>query len=97
MNIQFQTISDEAARHVAKVFDSAVRGILDKALGPDGWTLADVPNHGELREHANRAEVLWDGKLLATIHRHQRWEETTSPPGYRWTMTLVVQQHVEAG
>ena len=97
MNIVFQAIGNEAAREAAKVFDSAVRGSLDKALGPDGWTLADVPNHGELREHANRIDVRWDGKLLATIHRHQRWERTTSAPGCSWTMTLAVQQHVEAG
>ena len=97
MEMRFRTISNEAAREAAKVFDSAVRQVLDKALGADGWTLADVPNHGELRERANRVEVLWDGKLLATIHRHQRWEETRSGPGCRWTMTLAVQQHLEAG
>ena len=97
MNIQFQTISDEAARHAASAFDSAVRRVLNRALGAGNWTLRDVPIHGGLREHANRVEVLWDGKLLATIHRHQRWEETTSGPGCRWTMTLAVRQHVEAG
>jgi hypothetical protein len=97
MNIQFQTISNEAATEAAKVFDSAVRSVLDRALGAGNWTLRDVPNHGDLRQHGNRVEVFWDGRKLATIHRHQRWEETTSPPGCRWTMTLAVQQHVEAG
>jgi hypothetical protein len=97
MDIRFQTINNEAARATAKVYDSAVRGILDKALGAGNWTLSDVPIRGELREHANRVDVLWDGRKLATIHRHQRWEETTSAPGCRWTMTLSVRQHVEAG
>lgn len=95
MDLQFQAISDEAARHAASSFDSAVRRILNKALGAGNWTLRDVPIHGGLRQHGNRMEVFWDGRKLATIHRHQRWEETVSAPGCRWTMTLSVCQHVE--
>jgi len=103
MQIQFQTIGHEAARKAAMVFDSAVRGILDKTLGPDGWTLADVPNHGELREHASYTDLLWDGRLLATIHRSQLWEDVDDPAGdpsgrcIRWTLRLRVQMHVETG
>jgi len=95
MMMRWQAIGEEAARHVASSFDSAVRKILNRALGPGNWTLRDVPIHGELREHGNRVEVFWDGRKLATIHRHQRWEETVSSPGCRWTMMLSVCQHVE--
>jgi hypothetical protein len=95
MQIQFQTISNEAARHAASSLDSAVRRILNTALGHGNWTLSDVPIHGELRQYGNSLEVLWDGRKLATIHRHQRWEETVFAPGCRWTMTLSVCQHVE--
>jgi hypothetical protein len=95
MNIEFQTIIDEAARHAASSLDSAVLRILDKALGAGKWTLNGYILHGELREHGNSVEVFWDDRKLATIHRHQRWEETVSAPSCRWTMTLSVCQHVE--
>jgi hypothetical protein len=98
METLFQTIRDEAAKHAAECWDSAMLGILDKALGAGNWTLRDVQIHGVLHEHANRTEVLWDGKKLATIHRHQQWEETVfgvDSPGLRWTIRLSVCQHVE--
>ena len=101
MDLQFQSVVNRASSEAARVFDSAVREVLDKALGPNGWTLADIPRRGELRECPVFIDVLWDGRLLATIHRSQLWgnvnEPTGDPPGrcIRWTLRLRVQMHVE--
>ena len=99
---QFQslTIASRAAREAARVFDSKVRQVLDEAIGPDNWTLADVRNRGELRERPSFTDVLWDGKLLATIHRSQLWEYVDDPAGdpsgtcIRWTLNMRIQMHV---
>lgn len=100
MDFQFQSVGNRASSEAARVFDSVVREVLGEALGPNGWTLADVPKRGEFNESPAWVDVLWDGRLLARIHRCQLWEYVDDPAGdpsgrcIRWTLRLRVQQHV---
>jgi hypothetical protein len=88
------TQAREIGLQTAAAFEGIIIEVLDKALGAGNWALRDVPKHGELKEYPRFTEVLWDGRLLATIHRHQKWETTHSCARMKWSMTFAVQQHV---
>ena len=95
MDDLIRPIANQAAKRMAGLYDDIIRGILDKALGPDGWTMADVPQLGQILQNPEGVTwVVWDGRHLATIRLHEERKESTDPFTLRWERTYRVEQHV---
>jgi hypothetical protein len=85
----------KAALASARLYDDIIRSILDKALGPTGWTMADVPQLGQiLQDQKGVTRVFWDGRHLATIRQRDEMSETVEPMSMKWRRIYEVDYHV---
>jgi hypothetical protein len=83
-----KTAANALATQVNKIYDQAIRTVLDGALGLGNWTFADVASYGELRQFSAKTEIWWRGRLLGIIHRHEDRESVDHPLTVRCTVTL---------
>lgn len=68
--------------------DKALKMILDRALGPDGWTLKQVPEMCHFVERPlQETEVWWGGVLVGTITEARLAQGRPGDPG---RMVLLV-------
>ena len=96
MDTTLSAIANEAAVATARLYNDMIRDILDKALGPNGWTMTEVPILGELREvRRGVTEVFWLGHHLATIReRGELSAQEGEPATITRTIRYEVEQHV---
>lgn len=93
MDTALSKIAHDAAVATARLHVDMIKSILNKALGTDGWTMADVPIHAELRKvREGVTEVFWLNRNLATIREQG---ELSQQEGEHLTVRRTTRYEIE--